>query len=154
MAQTLNPDYIRELTCWVNESPFPQHMKMRLLSVEYDKAELELDIDPSHFQVFGLVHGGVMATLIDTATFWSVYLRLPEDAGLVNVDLRLNYLKSVTEGPLIARGNCIKSGRTLSYAQAAVYNVHGDMFAHGTSTLMALPGKNVCLKHPKFVDSP
>ena len=40
-------------------------------------------------------------TLIDTATFWAAFMRLPEDAGLVNVDLKLNYLKSVVDGKAV-----------------------------------------------------
>ncbi len=81
-----NPDHIRELTELVNTSPFPAHMSMRLVSIAFDRAVLELKTAAHHLQAYGILHGGVLATLIDTATFWSVYLRLPEDSGLVNVD--------------------------------------------------------------------
>lgn len=151
MKNQLNPEYIKEMIEWVNQSPFPQHLSMQLTSVEPNSAELILNVDPSHFQVFGLVHGGVLTTLIDTATYWAVFGGLPEDAGLVNVELKLNYLKTVTQGPLSARGECIRSGHTLSYAQASVFNPQGEICAHGTSTLMALPGKGVHLKNPKFL---
>ena len=152
MQNKLNPAYIQELIEWVNQSPFPQHLSMRLTAVGQESAELEMDIDPSHFQVYGLVHGGVLATLIDTATYWAVFGNLPEDAGLVNIELKLNYLEPVTEGPLKARGVCIRSGRTLSYAEASVFDFTGKRCAHGTSTLMALPGKGVKLKTPKFIE--
>ena len=152
MRNKLNPEYIKELIEWVNHSPFPRHLSMQLTSVGPESAELKLEIDPSHFQVYGLVHGGVLATLIDTATYWAVFGNLPEDAGLVNVELKLNYLKPVTQGPLHARGRCIRSGRTLSYAEASVFNFQGERCAHGTSTLMALPGKGVQLKNRKFLE--
>ena len=100
----------------------------------------------------GSTDTNVMATLIDTATFWAVYMRLPEDSGLVNVDIKLNYLRPVTKGPLIARGECIKSGRSLSYAQASIFDTHNAVCAHGTSTLMALPGQGIKLKNSKFID--
>ena len=151
MIQKLNPDYVKELIEWVNQSPFPQHLAMQLTSVEQESAELTLDVGQDHFQVFGLVHGGVLATLIDTATYWAAFCNLPEDAGLVNVELKLNYLKPVTQGPLFARGQCIRSGRSLSYAEARVLDAKGAICAHGTSTLMALPGKGVRLKHSKFI---
>jgi uncharacterized protein (TIGR00369 family) len=95
-----NPEYIRELVETINTSPFPKHMAMRLAAIELDKAVIELKTSRSHLQAYGIVHGGVLATLIDTATFWSVYLRIPEDAGLVNIDLKLNYLKPVANGLL------------------------------------------------------
>ena len=99
----------------------------------------------------GIVHGGVIATLIDTATFWAGFLRLPEDDGLVNVDLKLNYLKSVISGRLTARGVCMRPGRTISYAEAKVVDEKGDLVAHGTSSLMTLPGKGMATGVPKFL---
>ena len=146
-----NPDYIRELFEVINTSPFPEHMAMRLSAIQLDRAVVELITARCHMQAYGIVHGGVLATLIDTATFWSVYLRIPEDAGLVNVDLKLNYLKPVENGLLTAEGSAIRSGHTLCYAEAEVWNAKGDLVAHGTSTLMIIPAKGLPLKAPKFL---
>ena len=115
-----NPEYIRELIEVINASPFPDHMSMRLLEVALDSAVLELSTDRCHLQAFGIVHGGVLATLIDTATFWAVYMRIPEGAGLVNIDLKLNYLRPVESGILIAEGRAIRSGNSISYAETNV----------------------------------
>jgi uncharacterized protein (TIGR00369 family) len=149
-----NPEHIRELAELVNSSPFPAHMSMRLVSIAFDQAVLELKTAPHHLQAYGILHGGVLATLIDTATFWSAYLRLPEDAGLVNVDLKLNYLKPVENGLLTAEGRAIRSGHTLCYAESYVMNAGREIVAHGTSTLMILPGKGLKLKSKKFLDRP
>ena len=105
-----------------------------------------------HLQPFGIVHGGVLATLIDTATFWAVFMRLPEDAGLVNIDLKLNYLEPVLKGRLTAQGRTIRFGKSISYAEARVLDADGRLVAHGTSTLMTLPGKGLKLTANKFVD--
>jgi uncharacterized protein (TIGR00369 family) len=148
-----NPEYIRELIQAINTSPFPAHMSMRLASIELDTAVLELEPAHHHLQAYGIVHGGVLATLIDTATFWSVFLRIPEDAGLVNVDLKLNYLKPVVNGRLIAEGRAIRSGTTLCYAESYVRNSNRDIVAHGTSTLMVLPGKGLKMKSEKFLST-
>lgn len=150
MSLQPNTAYIQELIDLVNSSPFPSHLPMRLVSVSLDLAVVVLHIDPRHMQPFGMVHGGVIASLIDTATFWSAYLRLPEDSGLVNIDLKLNYLRQVEQGLLTAEGRCIKSGRTISYAEARVIDEQGVLHAHGTSTLMALPGKGIYLKANKY----
>ncbi len=148
---TPNPDYIRELITLVKESPYPSHMSMALSRIELDRAEVVLDLGPCHMQPFGIVHGGVLATLIDTATFWAAFLRLPGDTGLVNVDLKLNYLKPVMEGCLTAFGTCIQAGKSISYSEARVEDESGKIIAHGTSTLMALPGKGLEFPFPKFV---
>jgi len=147
----INDAYISELIQTVNTSPFPSHLPMRLQSIDIDRSEVVLDAAPCHLQPFGIVHGGVLATLIDTATFWSAFLRLEEDAGLVNIDLRLNYLEPVRSGRLTATGRCIRAGRSLSYTEAGVADADGRLLAHGTSTLMTLPGKGMRLSVPKFV---
>ncbi|WP_372681338.1 PaaI family thioesterase [Desulfosarcina sp.] len=147
-----NPAYIGALIDVVNSSPFPTHMRMQLIAIAFDHAVVSLKIDTCHFQPYGIVHGGVLATLIDTATFWAAYLRLPGDDGLVNIDLKLNYLKPAGEGMLTATGRCIRAGRSLSYAEAGVSDADGNLVAHGTSTLMALPGKGLAFKENKFLD--
>jgi uncharacterized protein (TIGR00369 family) len=148
-----NPEYIRELVETINTSPFPKHMAMRLSAIELDKAVIELSTTRCHFQAYGIVHGGVLATLIDTATFWSVYLRIPEDAGLVNIDLKLNYLKPVANGVLTAEGRAIRSGNKICYAESEVWSSGRELVAHGTSTLMILPGKGLKMRSPKFCDA-
>ena len=146
-----NPYFIRELYQVVNSSPYPNHMEMRLKAIEFDQAVIELDIKRCHLQVYGIVHGGVVATLIDTVTFWAVFMRIPEPDGLVNIDLKLNYLKSIEKGRLIAEGRSIRSGKKISYAEAGVKNADGDLIAHGTSTLMRLPDKGLKMEHKKFL---
>jgi uncharacterized protein (TIGR00369 family) len=145
-----NPEYVRELFDVINTSPFPEHMGMRLAAIEPDQAVIELKTSRSHLQAYGIVHGGVLATLIDTATFWAVYLRIPEDAGLVNIDLKLNYLLPVEDGLLTARGRAIRSGKKICYAESEVWNAGRELVAHGTSTLMILPGKGLKIRSPKF----
>jgi uncharacterized protein (TIGR00369 family) len=148
----LNKAYIEKLMETVNTSPFPNHLRMRLVSISLDQATVKLETGQCHLQPFGIVHGGVMATLIDTATFWSAFLRLPEDDGLVNIDLKLNYLKSIVSGVITAEGRCIRAGRSISYAEASVMDKEGSLIAHGTSTLMVLQGKGIHLDAKKFLD--
>jgi uncharacterized protein (TIGR00369 family) len=146
-----NPEYIEALKKMVNTSPYPSHMSMRLAAIDLDVATIELELGRRHLQPYGIVHGGVLATLIDTATFWSVFMRIPEDAGLVNIDLKLNYLRPVEKGLLRAEGAAIRSGKSISYAEASVLDATDDLVAHGTSTLMVLPGKGFDTDVPKFI---
>lgn len=148
---TPNPAYISAIQDSVHKAPYPHLIGMTIAELAFDRARIELVLGERHMQPFGIVHGGVLATLIDTATFWAGYMRLPEDAGLVNVDLKLNYLKAVTGGRLRTEGRCLRAGRQLSYAEASVFDEAGELVAHGTSTLMALPGKGLKLGVAKFL---
>ena len=146
-----NPEYAREVINIVNSSPYPSHMSMRLMFLGLDRATVELEIGNCHLQPYGIVHGGVLSTLIDTATFWSVFMRIPEDSGLVNIDLKLNYLQAVVAGKLVTEGYAIRSGRSISYAEAKVFNEDNELVAHGTSTLKTLPGKGLKANARKFI---
>jgi uncharacterized protein (TIGR00369 family) len=150
--QQPSDDYIKKLIEMVNISPYPRHLRMQLTSISVDQAMVKLKTEQCHLQPFGIVHGGVLATLIDTATFWSVFLRLPEDVGLVNIDLKLNYLKSISTGLMTAEGRCIRAGRSINYAEASVKDKKGNILAHGTSTLMVMPGKGIRVGVKKFLD--
>ena len=148
---TPNPDYIAAIQASVHRAPYPELIGLRIAELDFDRCRIDLDLAQRHLQPFGIVHGGVIATLIDTATFWAGFMRLPEDAGLVNVDLKLNYLKAVSRGQLRAEGTCLRAGRQLSYTEARVFDEAGELVAHGTSTLMALPGKGLQVGVPKFL---
>ena len=145
-----NPAYIQAVLESVHTAPYPALIGFEITALEYDSCRIELTLRNDHLQPFGIVHGGVIATLIDTATFWAAFLRLPEDAGLVNVDLKLNYLKAVSRGHLRAEGRCLRAGRQISYTVASVFDEAGELVAHGTSTMMALPGKGLNVGIPKF----
>lgn len=150
----LNPDYVAAVRDSLAAAPFPALIGMQLVEVEPDLAHIAIDVDEKHLQPFGIVHGGVIATLIDTATFWAAFWRLPSDSGLVNVDLKLNYLAAVPlgRGRLTAVGRCLQAGRQVSYSEARVIDETGRLVAHGTSTLMSLPGKGLQINHPKFIE--
>ena len=148
-----NPAYVAAVQEMVHASPYPALIGMKIASLEIDRCRIELALRRDHLQPFGIVHGGVIATLIDTATFWAAFMRLPDDAGLVNVDLKLNYLKAVVDGNLRAEGECLRAGRQISYTVASVYNDDNELIAHGTSTMMALPGKGLPIGIPKMMEA-
>ena len=146
-----NPAYIEAVQESVRASPYPALIGLTIAALGFDSCRIDLTLRDDHLQPFGIVHGGVLATLIDTATFWAAFMRLPEDAGLVNVDLKLNYLKAVTRGQLRTDGQCLRAGRQISYTIASIYDEAGELVAHGTSTMMALPGKGLKVGVPKFL---
>jgi len=146
-----NPAYIQAIQESVHTAPYPALIGLVVEELEFDSCRIDLTLRKDHLQPFGIVHGGVLATLIDTATFWAAFMRLPEDAGLVNVDLKLNYLKAVSRGHLRAEGRCLRAGRQISYTVASVFDEADELVAHGTSTMMALPGKGLKIGIPKFL---
>ncbi|MBW2515472.1 MAG: PaaI family thioesterase [Deltaproteobacteria bacterium] len=151
-----NPEYIKRINEIVNICPYFDLLSMKLVDVGVGYASLEIELAQKHLQPFGVVHGGVFASIIDAAAFWSVYYGIEDpDVGITTVDLKLNYLAPAVTGKLIASGRQIKVGRTLGYAEAKVADQKGKVLAHGTSTLIILPGKAIEADPPlppKFIE--
>jgi len=150
--KTIDPAYIEALKNVVKKSPFPRHVSVVLEHIEMDRADIVIDLADYHLQILGIVHGGVVATAIDMATFWAAFLRLAETDGLVNIDLKLNYLQPVSGGRLTAKGTCLRSGKSLSYSEAKVFDDDNRLIAHGASTLKVLRGKGLKLGVGKFLE--
>ena len=135
----LNPAYVQAVRETVSGSPFFRHLSMTIREMDIGCAIVDLDVDTEHLQAFGYVHGGVYASAIDTAAFWSAFGELEEGTGITTVDLKVNYLAPVQTGKLTATGKRIKMGKTLGLAEATVTDSQGRVVAHGTSTLIVLP---------------
>jgi uncharacterized protein (TIGR00369 family) len=151
----LNVEYIKHVNQLVNRSPYFDLLSMKIRDVGLGFSILEIDLSEKHLQPFGTVHGGVFASIIDAAAFWALFYEIEDqNAGATTVDLKLNYLTPAVSGKLIAKGRQIKLGKTLGYAEAGVTDVNGKILAHGTSTLIILPGKGLAsdqLLPPKFI---
>jgi uncharacterized protein (TIGR00369 family) len=148
-ARVLNPLYRERLFAVLDGAPFVRHMAMHITELAWGRATLEMAAAEFRLQPFGVVHGGNIATLIDTAAFWACFLPMDSDEdGLASVDLKLNYLAPARIEALRCTGVLIKAGKTLSYAEAEVRGGDGRLIAHGTSTLMRLPGLGVKLGIP------
>ena len=145
----LNPAYISHVNRLINNSPYFKLLSMTIVDAGFGFSLLEIDLAQKHLQPFGFVHGGVFASIIDAASFWSIYHEIEDpNAGATTVDLKLNYLAPAASGKLIAKGRRIKLGRTLGYAEASVTDETGRLLAHGTSTLMILPENRLVIDRP------
>jgi uncharacterized protein (TIGR00369 family) len=152
----LNPEYLQRIREMVDACPYFKLLSMRLVAAGRGSSLLTIDLEAKHLQPFGVVHGGVFASILDAAAFWAVYGDLADpEVGLTTVDLTLNYLAPAVDGQLVAKGKTLKLGRRLGYAEAFVYDKDEELVAHGTSTVMVLPGKAMASNPPlpaKFID--
>ncbi len=140
--KTPNPQHVRRLADVINHSPYFELLSMKVVEIGAEYCDLEIDLENRHLQPYGIVHGGVFASIIESVTSWAVFYGIDdENGGFTTVDLKLNYLSPATPGKVTARGSQIKVGKTLAYAEGRVTDKSGKLLAHGTSTLMILPGK-------------
>jgi uncharacterized protein (TIGR00369 family) len=139
----LNPKYTEAISTLVNRSPYFSLISMEIKDLEWGTSVLEVELEEKHLQPFGSVHGGAIASVIDAATFWAVFPQVKDGMGLTTVEIKVNYLAPVHKGKVVAKGRCIKMGRTLALGEAYINSAEGNLVAHGTATMMILPDLKV-----------
>jgi uncharacterized protein (TIGR00369 family) len=94
--------------------------------------------DESVYNPIGLVHGGLVSTLLDSVTACAVHSTLAAGQGYTSLDLSVSYLRPVTadSGTLTARGWVTRRGRRASFAQGEVTTADGKVVATATSTCL------------------
>ena len=102
--------------------------------------EIALPFRDDLTQQKGFVHGGIIGMIADSAAGYAAYSLMPADCTLVTAEYKINLLASATSS-LVARGEVVKAGRTLTVARAEVYAVDGMHIATMQQTLMMLPGR-------------
>src|SRR6201997_855506 len=134
------------LACWrgVIAGPFPpppigEIIQMRVVDVENGSVTFTCTPDASMYNPLGMVHGGAVCTLLDTAAACAMHTTLPEGVGYTSVEIKVNYLKAVTvaSGPLTAVGAVVKAGSRIGFAEGKVTDASGNLVATATSTLLS-----------------
>jgi uncharacterized protein (TIGR00369 family) len=94
-----------------------------------------------HYNPIGTVHGGVLSTLLDTATGCAVHTTLPAGMAYTSLDLNVRFLKPVTvaSGMLRCEGEVVSRGRQTALAEARLYDAADRLVAHATSTCLIFP---------------
>lgn len=111
----------------------------RLSAVEPGATEISLPYRDDLTQQKGFVHGGIIGMIADTACGYAAFSLMPADCSLVTVEYKINIL-APARGSLVARGEVVKTGRSLTVARAEVYAEGGKHIASMQQTLMMLPG--------------
>lgn len=96
----------------------------------------------AHYNPLGMVHGGVSATLLDTAIGCAVHTMLPRGTGYTTLDLQVRYVRpvSVRTGTVLATGTVVHLGRRTATAEARLIQEDtGSLLATATSSLLVLP---------------
>jgi uncharacterized protein (TIGR00369 family) len=107
---------------------------LELVRVAPGEVDLRFDAGPHHLNLQGLVHGGMIATLADTATGFAIRSRLEPGRRHATVQLDVRFLSPGAPGRIEARGRVVQLGKTLAYAEADVVDASGTLLARAQAT--------------------
>lgn len=118
--------------------PISHTMDFTLESCSEGRAVFSVTPSEFHYNPIGMVHGGLAATLLDSALGCAIHTTLPAGVGYTTLELHINLVRAITKdsGLLRAEAEIIHLGRTLGTAQARLSGSDGKLYAHGTTTCM------------------
>jgi 1,4-dihydroxy-2-naphthoyl-CoA hydrolase len=117
-------------------SPFDALLGIRLLEASGARVVAVLDVRGDHHQPHGIIHGGVYASLVESATGVGASLWLGDEGVAVGVSNHTDLLRAVPAGILRVEATPLHQGRLLQSWQADVVDGTGRRVAHGKVTLV------------------
>jgi len=118
----------------VSPPPIAQLLGLKVIDFYEGCTTVEMEATNKLWNPMNTLHGGVYCDLADIAMGFSFLTTLNKDELFTTVDLRINYLKPVTTGKLIATSKIIKRGKRLGYVECEIVNEQGKLVAKASST--------------------
>ena len=118
--------------------PIAQLMQFDILDLEEGRVVFGCALDESVYNPLGVVHGGLVCTLLDTVAGCAVHTTLPRGLGYTSIELKVNYLRPVRadSGPLPAVGTVVKPGSRVAFAEGEVRDAAERVVATASSSLL------------------
>jgi uncharacterized protein (TIGR00369 family) len=111
-----------------------------LESAETGRAVLWMKTQPHHKQLNGVVHGGILAAMADTAGAIAAYTTLPRGVALATIELKINYLEAIPSGRIRADAHVLRTGRNFVVTECEIFNGKGLLAAKALMTFGAAGG--------------
>lgn len=114
--------------------PFAKLIGMRLVDLRLDLAVMKIEMRDDLRHPGGILHGGVTATLIDTAMAFAVRTRVGPTDPTATIDLTVHYLRPHVDGTFTCTARVVRAGKRIFTVSADVYNEEGSLIATAIST--------------------
>ena len=118
---------------------------LTLEQVEEGRVTFAMTPGEAHLNPLGTVHGGLLATMLDSAMGCAVQSVLPAGSSYTTLQLDVKYVRSppLGRGRILAEGTVVHAGRRTATAEGRVLDGDGRLCAHATTTCLVLPGDGV-----------
>ena len=103
------------------------------------RAMLSMKVDERHKQVHGVVHGGVLAALADTAGGLATYMAMPRGTRVATIEMKINYLEGVAGGTVTADARVVRRGRHIAVVDCDVRSEDGTLVSKALMTFFVGP---------------
>ena len=118
--------------------PYAKFLGLELGEVAAGEATIHLAVREELKQYQGVVHGGAVASLIDTASAFAVLTQIEVDERVTTTDLTIHYLRPITEGRMAATARIVRAGRRLFVLSVEVRNDRHVLVATAVTTYIKI----------------
>ncbi len=121
-------------------SAMSELMQRDIVRMADGESEVHFTMGEQWVNMQGILHGGAYASMLDTACGVAARSLLDTDVynGQVTLELKTSYLKAGYPGKYIAKGNVLRRGKSVCYAEASLYNDKGEMVSKASTTFKLL----------------
>ena len=121
-------------------APVAACLGFALVEAEPGRVVFEMTPGEFHHNPIGTVHGGVVATLCDSAAGAAVHSMLRKGQGYTTLEIKVNFVRPLgtTTGPVRCEGTVLSFGSRIATSQARLVDGAGKLLAHATSTCLVL----------------
>jgi uncharacterized protein (TIGR00369 family) len=134
-------DSLHDLQAFMSQAvPYWQTLGLELKEVALGKSVFEAQVRPGLLQN-SVLHGGVLASIADSACAVAAISMVFPESYATTINLQVSYLKPVTAGRIRAEGQCVKSGRTVLFSEARIYDQADALVGTCSSQLLVIPRK-------------
>ncbi len=123
------------------QPPIHETLDIALVSAEYGLVTVEAMPSARHLNPAGTVHGGYIATILDTACGCAAHSALGAHTGYTTLELKISYHRPVTAqtGKIRAEGRLLSIGKRAAFSEAKLTDAAGKLLASATSSLLVMP---------------
>ena len=136
-------DYLRKLISGeLPPPPIAVLLNFRLDEIAEGRAVFVCEPAEYHYNPIGLVHGGLAATLLDSAMGCAVHSTLPAGVAYTTLEIKVNYLRPLLpgRGRVTCEGTLIHRGSRTATADGRLTDADGRLYAHATTTCLLMEG--------------
>ena len=130
----LSPERAEEIHKAIGNIPFAKLLGIELVEIALGRAKLSLTIKDDLKRNYGIVHGGAIASLIDSATAFATLSLLEAGQRTTTIDMTVQFLRPLSSGHAIAEAKVVRAGRRIFSVSADVYDDNQNLVATALST--------------------
>jgi uncharacterized protein (TIGR00369 family) len=136
-----NKNFAEKTRASFAQQGFMKYLRAEMTVIELGRCEIQVPFRSDLSQQDGYFHGGVSGAIADTASGYAAYSLAPPNTNVLSVEYKLNFVAPALGELLIARGQVIRAGRTLTVCRADVFVIRNDVekiCATSLATIIAL----------------